>query len=82
MFPNCIFTEVNCLVLTEIEGPSLVVIEDENVGSIPMNCHFKVEEESNSLVVKWTKDNNVVFQYIKGHGANVIVRHKYYFINA
>ncbi|XP_018788699.1 PREDICTED: uncharacterized protein LOC108968855 isoform X1 [Bactrocera latifrons] len=67
-----LFKEVNCLVLTEIDGPSLVVIEDENVGPIPMNCHFKVEEESNSLVVKWTKDNKVVFQYIKGHGANVI----------
>ncbi|XP_011179492.1 butyrophilin subfamily 1 member A1 [Zeugodacus cucurbitae] len=64
--------EIYCLVLTEIEGPSLVVIDDENVDPIPMNCHFKVEEASNSLVVKWSKDNKVLFQYIKGHGANVI----------
>ncbi|XP_004517655.1 uncharacterized protein LOC101454606 [Ceratitis capitata] len=70
------FKEVNCLLLTEIEAPSVVVIEDDNVDPIPLNCHFKVEEESNSLVVKWTKDNNVIFQYIKGHGTSVIPEFK------
>ncbi|XP_054736845.1 uncharacterized protein LOC129243674 [Anastrepha obliqua] len=71
-----LYKEGNCLLITEIEGPSLVVIEDESVDPIPLNCHFKVEQESNSLVVKWTKKDNVIFQYIKGHGTSVIPEFK------
>ncbi|XP_017466560.1 PREDICTED: uncharacterized protein LOC108359280 [Rhagoletis zephyria] len=71
-----LYKESSCLILTEIEGPSLVVIDDENVDPIPLNCHFKVEQETHSLVVKWTKDNNVIFQYIKGHGTSVIPEYK------
>ncbi|XP_067628173.1 uncharacterized protein [Eurosta solidaginis] len=68
--------EALALQLLKIVVPSFVVIDHDDVDPIPLNCQFKDDKDSQSLVVKWMKDNRIIFQYIKGHGTSVIPEFK------
>ncbi|KNC33769.1 hypothetical protein FF38_10060 [Lucilia cuprina] len=60
---------INCLVLHDIEVPELVKIEgddDDDMEPIKLDCNYELEEDPSYLVVKWFKDNNNIYQWIRG----------------
>lgn len=47
--------------------------DDDDGEPIRLDCLYELEEEPSSLVVKWFKDDNTIYQWIRGQQPSVFV---------
>ncbi|XP_037954930.1 uncharacterized protein LOC119684869 [Teleopsis dalmanni] len=64
---------VASVILKEVDVPPMVHInnEDDDDLRVILDCHYEIEDNKSFLVVKWLKDGEIAYQWIRGQPPSV-----------
>lgn len=65
----------NAVKITNFKVPSSYLIEDEeNPGSLILDCEYKYQSSETGIVVTWDLDGERIYQWIAGRDKNNQIR--------
>lgn len=70
-------TVIHCVKITKITIPEYYVIEDsEKPDTLVLDCEYELQRsEENGLVIKWTFEGEIIYQWIPHHKPHVLRAH-------
>lgn len=71
---NFSFLVIHCVKITKITIPEYYVIEDsEKPDTLVLDCEYELQRsEENGLVIKWTFEGEIIYQWIPHHKPHVL----------
>lgn len=63
---------LDALVLKDVLVPPIISIENEEVDPIKLDCIYVVDEDPTEFIVKWWKNDQLIYQWIHGNEPTAI----------